>query len=279
MARKILISESQLQYLIEQIESNNSQFCKVSGDNAICQIELKFPDNIVLPYTPERRLLPELSEFIKEIKTLMGKNFKPIQYYVTAGASSLPATIRLPEGYDDDVFKHGFGKGIEQKVGAKKTQVKNGNDYLAKVRRDNVGKILMRYLNSDITLGKSETKSRKYSLIEVKLVKEESIFIPKDNWALFHVNRQYDGGPLHFVYYEGIDSKTPKTTTPIAFVEQMKKEGLVDSSVDPNKVGREIESYFKKLTKKDGIIKGDKLYNILNTEIPSLKGKVNSSKI
>tara|TARA_Y100000389_G_C17377868_1_gene472661 strand:+ start:81 stop:920 length:840 start_codon:yes stop_codon:yes gene_type:complete len=279
MVRKILISESQLQYLIEQIESNNSQFCKVSGDNAICQIELKFPDNIVLPYTPDGELLPELSEFITEIKTLIGKNFNPIQYYVTAGASSLPATIRLPEGYDDDVFKHGFGKGIEQKVGAKKTQVKNGNDYLAKVRRDNVGKILMRYLNSDIALGKSETKSKKYSLIEVKLVKDVEPTPPKDNWALFHVNRQYDGGPLLFVYYEGIDSKTAKPLPSIDFVEQMKKEGMVDDSVNPNKTGKELESYFKKLTKKDGHIKGDKLYNVLNTEIPSLKGKVNSSKI
>lgn len=279
MGRKILISESQLQYIIEQIEGNNSQFCKVSGDNAICQIELKFPDNIVLPYTPERRLLPELSEFIKEIKTLMGKNFKPIQYYVTAGASDVNATTKLPNGYEHNVFKHGFGKGIEQSVASGKNKVKDGNIYLSKTRRDNIGNILKRNLNTDITLGKSETKSRKYSLIEVKLAKDGEPILPKDNWLLFHINRQYDGGPLHFVYYEGIDSKTPKTTTPIAFAEQMKKEGLVDNSVDPNKVGREIESYFKKLTKKDGIIKGDKLYNILNTEIPSLKGKVNSSKI
>jgi len=279
MSRKILISESQLQYIIEQIEGNNSQFCEVSGDNAICQIELKFPDNIVLPYTPERRLLPELSEFIKEIKTLMGKNFKPIQYYVTAGASDVNATTKLPNGYEHNVFKHGFGKGIEQSVDSGKNKVKDGNIYLSKTRRDNVGNILKRNLNSDITLGKSETKSTKYSLIEVKLVKEVDIDIAKDNWALFHVNRQYDGGPLHFVYYEGIDSKTPKTTTSIDFVGQMKKEGLVDNSVDTNKVGREIETYFKKLTKKHGFIKGDKLYKILNTEIPSLKGKVNSSKI
>lgn len=279
MRKKIIIKESQLQYLIEQIESNNLQFCKISGDNAICELELKFPDNIVLPYTPERTLLPELSEFIKEMKTLMDKNFKPIQYYVTAGASDVNATTKLPNGYEHNVFKHGFGKGIEQSVDSEKNKVKDGNKYLAKARRDNVGKILKRYLNTDVTLGKSETKSRKYSLIEVKLVKEESIAPPKDNWLLFHVNRQYDGGPLHFVYYEGIESKTPKPTTPIAFVEQMKKENLVDDSVDPNKAGKELESYFKKLTKKDGHIKGDKLYNILNTEIPSLKGKVNSSEI
>lgn len=279
MARKILINESQLQYLIEQIEGNNLEYCKVDGDNAICKVEIKFPDNIVLPYTPERRLLPELSEFIEEIKKLIGERFKPTQYYVTAGASDLNATTKLPNGYEHDVFKHGFGKGIQQSVDSSKKEVKGGNEYLAKARRDNVGKILKRYLNTDVTLGKSETESRKYSLIEVKLVKELKPVPVKDNWALFHVNRQYDGGPLHFVYYEGIDSKTPKTTTASAFVEQMKKEGLVDNSVDPNKAGKELELYFKKLTKNDGHIKGDKLYKILNTEIPSLKGKVNPSKI
>jgi hypothetical protein len=191
---------------------------------------------------------------------------------------------------------------------AKESQVMpNGNTFLAKARQSNMMGILKENLGVNVAAMKVKVGGDdKVSKVVVKLVKKETPKekIDKLGWEFFTVNRMFDGGSLNFVRYDASMKPSKFGNNSNAFASQMVKDGLIkgcdEYRVDAEtmkKVGMDqtgkvhfdlpcdgsgfkpldasfvLNDMFKGLKKSDGVIKGKRLYDLLQKN-EYFKGKV-----
>ena len=293
----------------ERPETEVNKYCKYFKDKENkeyynCSLLLNYPDNIIQPYTTNKTILPELAKFINSIKLLIDSKFEvgdELTARVEAGASSACATASLKPGYDDKIFLHKFGKNIKQSVGGSRKCIENGNEYLATQRQKFMIKLLSKQLGLNIKEGETKTNDSKYSKVNITLFRIPKVPVPDTEqfrWDYFKINRMYPNGPLNFTYQDILQNASSWTTTGInTWLGKIVEFGLVKGSKQTKDkfgnviftypadlknysiIGDEINKYFnnEKTYLKSGNeneLYGKKLYDILNTQIPSLQGKL-----
>ena len=290
-------------------ETEVNKYCKYfkdknNNEKYECSLLLDYPDNIIQPYTTNKTILPELDKFINSVKLLINSKFEVNDKFIVsveAGASTPCATASLKPGYDDKTFLHGFGKNIKQSVGGSRDCISEGNKYLAEQRQKFMIKLLSKQLNIKVTEGETKTNDSKYSKVNIKLFKESKVPVPetdKFRWDYFKINRMYPNGPLNFTYQDILQNASSWTTTGInTWLGKIVEFGLIEGSKQTKDkrgnisfsypadlknydvIGNEIEKYFNNektylKSGKENELYGKKLYDILNTQIPSLQGKL-----
>ena len=289
----------------EKPETEVNKYCKYfkdkdNNEKYECSLLLNYPDNIIQPYTTNKTILPELDKFINSIKLLINSKFNYDDKFVVsveAGASTPCATASLKPGYEDKIFLHGFGKNIKQSVGGSRDCIDEGNKYLAEQRQKFMIKLISKQLNVKITEGETKTNDSKYSKINIVLIKKPKVPIKiedKFRWDYLKVKKQYPGNSPLLYNERDItgQSNSWKDLTPIGFVQSLNRLGLLEGSkqiinkdgnvefqfpttINMKSASDEINKYFtKNLTDANKHITGKELYDILNTQIPSLQGKL-----
>ena len=294
---------------VEKPETEVNKYCKYFKDKENkeyynCSLLLNYPDNIIQPYTTNKTILPELDKFINSVKLLINSKFEVNDKFIVsveAGASTPCATASLKPGYDDKTFLHGFGKNIKQSVGGSRDCIENGNEYLAEQRQKFMIKLLSKQLGLNIKEGETKTNDSKYSKINILLTKKSKVPVPetdKFRWDYFKINRMYPNGPLNYTYLDIVKNASSWTTVGSGeWVRKIVEFGLIKGSKQTKDergnivfsypadlknydvIGNEIEKYFNNQktylkSGKENELYGKKLYDILNTQIPSLQGKL-----
>ena len=187
-----------------------------------------------------------------------------------------------------------------------RVNITNGNIYLANQRANNLKVYLEKYLRdkygvAQITINIKDVKestTKFASAVIDGIVWENEIPTEQFRWDYFKINRMYPNGPLNFTYQDILQNASSWTTTGInTWLGKIVEFGLVKNSKQTKDkfgnviftypadlknydvIGNEINKYFnneKTLLKsgKENELYGKKLYDILNTQIPSLQGKL-----
>jgi len=184
--------------------------------------------------------------------------------------------------------------------------VNGGNEFLANQRALNLKVYLEQHLKGkypgadiNIKINDINASSTKFASAVINgIVWDTEASIEQFRWDYFKINRMYPNGPLNFTYQDILQNASSWTTTGInTWLGKIVEFGLVKGSKQTkNKFGNiiftypadlknysviadEINKYFndhKTLLKsgKQNELYGKKLYDILNTQIPSLQGKL-----
>jgi hypothetical protein len=295
-----------------QQTQTGGQYCKLSSDDKggkyyLCEMQSPYPDNVIRPVDDHGNLKPEVTSFITATKCLQqdskadyfkdefkhdfGEGVTKDQWLPSQnGACRKNLNQKMPNGNDFlakarqsnmmEILKKGLGTSVSP------SKVTTGAD-------TKVSKVVVKLVKKTV---EKERESINFEHFHINRLKATPFKVVG--------KKGVDKGPLNYTYYPTPSNKT--TVGMEMFVRKLVEKGLIEggcaegydeydrwiantpcTNFDIATAATEIDDFFKtkynggagldrdtRRPQEENVLKGKKLYEILNTQLNSFKGKV-----